>query len=48
MGRFLQVQIVNYLSILSLENLFMHTIKVFVLQNITVFFFFVFFLNLKM
>ena len=43
MGRSLQEQIVNYLSILSLEssmdaqnNLFMHTIKVFVLQKITV------------
>ena len=43
MGRSLQVQIVNYLSILSLEsnmaaqnNWFMHTIKVFVLQKFTV------------
>ena len=42
MGRSLQVQIVNYLSILSLEssmdaqnNWFMHTIKVFVLQKFT-------------
>ena len=43
MGRSLQVQIVNYLSFLSLEssmdaqnNWFMHTIKVFVLQKFTV------------
>ena len=43
MGRSLQVQIVNYLSILSLEssmdaqnNWFMHTITVFVLQKFTV------------
>ena len=43
MGRSLQVQTVNYLSILSLEssmdaqnNWFMHTIKVFVLQKFTV------------
>ena len=43
MGRSLQVQIVNYLSILSLEssmdaqnNQFMHTIKVFVLQKFIV------------
>ena len=47
MGRSLQVQIVNYLSILSLEssmdaqnNWFMHTIKVFVLQKFTFFLFF--------
>ena len=43
MGRSLQVQTVNYASILSLEssmdaqnNWFMHTIKVFVLQKFTV------------
>ena len=43
MGRSLQVQIVNYLSILLLEssmdaqnNWFMHTIKVSVLQKFTV------------
>ena len=45
MGRSFQVQIVNYLSILSLESSmdeqndwFMHTIKVFVLQKFTVIF----------
>ena len=54
MGRSLQVRIVNYLSILSLEssldaqnNWFMHTIKAFVLQKFTAFKFFIF-LNLKM
>ena len=43
MGRSLQVQLVNYLSILLLEssmdlqnNWFMHTIKVYVLQKFTV------------
>ena len=43
MGRSIQVQLVNYLSTLSLEssmdlqnNWFMHTIKVYVLQKFTV------------
>ena len=50
MGRSLQVQIVNYLSIVSVEssmdaqnNWFMHTIKVFGLQKFTVVIFFLFF-----
>ena len=54
MGRSLQVQIVNCLSILSLESSmdaqnkwFMHTIKVFVLQKFTVVVFFIFFKTWK-